>query len=241
MERECFIEVAAMEDKHWWYVSRRHILRKVLDFINLDIGCDILEAGCGSGGNLKLFSFYGNLFAMELDDDARTVANNRRIIKVEKGSLPYNIPFDNKRFDIIAILDVLEHIDDDLATLRALRNRLKDDGKLLVTVPAYQFLWSTLDVVGCHKRRYLQSTLKKLICKAGFSIFYSTYFNTILFPLILAIRFVDRIFRKKNTSYPNPPKIINSLLTKIFSCERFFIPRISLPFGVSILIIAQAD
>ncbi len=242
MEPEYYTQIALLEKGHWWYLGRRKILAKALDYLNIKKGCDILEVGCGSGGNLELLSQYGNIHAIEMYDDARLRSNKRNIVKVEEGALPDSIPFGEKCFDIIAVLDVLEHIDDDFASLTTIRNRLKNDGKLLLTVPAYHFLWSNIDDLNHHKRRYVMRRLECLMQRAGFSVVYSTYFNTILFPAICAVRLITGITGKEfsaNTEMPSD--FINSLLTGIFSLEQFFVPRISLPFGVSILVVAQVE
>lgn len=242
MDQEYYLEMAAAEDEHWWFVARRRIIERVLDSLRLDGENDILEVGCGSGGNLQLLSQYGNVYGTDPGATAIEVANKRKIAQVESGALPDNLPFGAKRFDLIAMLDVLEHIDDDLASLNALRKRLKPNGKLLLTVPAYQFLWSKHDVFFHHKRRYLRSQVEWAIDKSGFHVTYSTYFNTILFPVVAATRLMNNIIGKENSSdIKMPPKILNTMLTWIFGSESLFIPRISFPYGVSILVVAQVD
>jgi SAM-dependent methyltransferase len=229
-----------METSHWWYVARRKILVKVLHSLKLENERDILEIGCGSGGNLELLSMYGNVFAMEMDDGARERAEKRQIGIIRKGSVPDFNPFENKRFDLIAMLDVLEHIEDDQTVLLSLHNILRRNGKLLITVPAFPFLWSKLDEVNLHKRRYVRSTLIRLVHHAGFAVGYSTYFNALLFPFIIMIRLMNRAIARQNMiDGEEITGRINTFLSRIFSLEIFLIPRFSLPFGVSLLIIAQ--
>jgi len=240
MEKAAYIEMYLNEDRHWWFVARRKIIEKILSCYFQDKReRKILEIGCGTGGNLELLSTYGKLHAIEIDDKALAMASKRGFGHVVKGSLPDDIPF-NGDFELICMLDVLEHIDDDLGALESVRKRLNPGGKALITVPAYRFLWSEHDVVLHHKRRYEKKELIELVQKSGFRIIYSTYFNTLLFPAIAVIRFMKKVHGKeRGTDVSMPDKAINSLLTAIFSAERFFAPWISLPFGTSILILAE--
>ena len=241
MEREFYLTMQRYEDHHWWTVSRRAIIKGVLNhYFNCSNFERILEIGCGSGGNLGLFSAYGDVYAIEPDDEARKIAQGRQLAKVRKGSLPNDIPFECD-FDLICLLDVLEHVDDDLLALRSINNKLRPGGKVLVTVPAYQFLWSGIDVAAHHKRRYMLGQLMRVMQEAEFKLLYSTYFSMFLFPIIGGIKYLNKILAKK----PGPsdvgilPSFINTSLIYIFSSERFLIPKISLPFGASIMIVAQ--
>lgn len=240
MDPQTYIEMASVEEEYFWFVARRRIISQVLDHLRPKPGSDILEIGCGTGGNLNLLARYGNIYASESDAGARKLADKRNVVKVEHGCLPNNIPFGDKSFDIIAMFDVLEHVDDDIGALRSLYKRLKSTGLFILTVPAYQFLWSHHDVVNHHKRRYLRSNLEKLLQTVGFSVIYSTYFNTIFFPIVLIVRFVNNLLRRRSgTDIKMPPRVINALLTKIFAAESRVIPQISLPYGVSILVVAR--
>lgn len=227
------------EDHHWWFTARRKIIQKIFSSYFPGSAGSILEVGCGTGGNLEFLSTYGDIHGMELDDEALAMANSRKICQVRKGFLPDNIPFEQS-FDLICMFDVLEHINDESTALRAIRRKLNQGGKILITVPAYKFLWSAHDVAHQHKRRYRKGQMLRLIQKAGFKVIYSTYFNSVLFPVIATIRIVNNIFgRESGTDVTMPSKIMNNLLMKIFAGERFFMPGLSLPFGVSILIMAE--
>lgn len=242
MKTSLYQEIHAFEDVHWWFVSRRLILRRILDrFYLRPEAAKVLELGCGSGGNLKMLQKYGSLQAMELDDQARAWANARKLCQVEKGKLPHEMPF-NDKFDLICMLDLLEHIDDELATLRVVRERLKENGLLVITVPAFQFLWSRHDEVNLHIRRYHQKRLLEKCRQAGLRVEYSTYFNTFLFPLVAAVRLLNNLLgREAGSDIKLPPTAANKFLTWLFSSERFFLPRFSFPCGVSILLVAGRD
>ena len=240
MEQEFYQEYATAEREHWWFVARRQIIEKILKSLHLNPKSDILEVGCGPGGNLEMLSKFGNLFALESDTGAREVANSRKILQVAHGTLPGNIPFGKQRFDLIAMFDVLEHIDDDVAVLDALYERLRPNGVLLLTVPAYMFLWSHHDVVNQHKRRYMRGQLTRLAKNRGYLVTYATYFNTLLFPVVLAVRLLEKLLNKnEGNDVGMPPKAANTLLRYIFGSERFLLPHIRLPFGVSILVVAR--
>lgn len=244
MEKILFLETCKWEDEHWWFIARRNIFKKILDkYIGnfpKDLNeIDILEIGCGTGGNLPLLSSYGRLNAIEVDATARQLAQKRAICPVDYGRLPDDISLD-KKFNLICLLDVLEHLADDTEALLSIKGYLKSNGYILLTVPAYKFLWTNHDVLNHHKRRYTKKTLQTVIQKAGFSICYLTYFNTLLFPFIVFKRFLNKIlFNKMESDVDMPNKFLNRTLLSIFSLEAIFIPRISFPFGVSLLAVLK--
>jgi SAM-dependent methyltransferase len=243
MDKDFYLRYASFEDQHWWFVGRRAIVDKVIRNLTLPKNPKILEAGCGTGGNLSMLARYGRVSAMELDDVACKIANERQVTQVRLGNLPSRIPFTDE-YDLIAILDVLEHLDDDLAALLALHAKLKPGGWLLITVPAYQFLWSQHDEINHHKRRYLLRGLRQVVRKTGFSIHYSSYFNTFLFPIIAGVRCVKKLLRFESNSVGDsdltlPSKPVNQILSLLFASERHLVGRVVLPFGVSILLLAQ--
>lgn len=152
-----YSEMFANEDRHWWFCARRKMVKKILDsffqIADQNAPARILEIGCGTGGNLELLSTYGAMYAVEPNTEAREMANSRNVCLVRPGSLPDDIAFEEK-FDLICALDVLEYVDDDLAAIQAIHNLLTPNGKLLLAVPAYMFLWSYHDIAVENKRRY---------------------------------------------------------------------------------------
>lgn len=242
VETDVYRIAADVEKEHWWFCGRRTVLRSVLNKLlsSGDVPRRILEVGCGNGGNLPLLAEYGQVTAVELDDRARARAAECGIAQVEKGWLPDGLPYKEPTFDLILALDVIEHVDDDLGSIRALREILNPNGMLLITVPAYQWLWSEHDEVAHHKRRYNLAQCKQLLAEGGFNTSYATYFNSLLFPL--AVPHVK--FRKyfSNDAYGAlrvPPPFINRLLLSTFELESRLIPDVSIPYGISILICAS--
>ena len=242
MDPAYYLEMHANEDHHWWFVARRRIVERVLDRLPPVGGRPrVLEAGCGTGGNLALLAKYGELHALELDAEARRLANQRGIVAVAEGHLPDGIP-EPGPYTLICALDVLEHLRDDGAALRALANELAPGGRLLVTVPAYRFLWSHHDVVTHHERRYLRPELTARVEAAGLRVLHASYFNTFLFPVIWAVRAIHRLLRRRGGSDVRMPSpLANAVLTSVFGAERRLVPRMRLPFGVSILVVAEKD
>lgn len=243
MEPSIYTLMATLEENHWWFSARRAIAENIIRQLRLPLDARILDAGCGTGGNLAMLSRYGQVHGMELDDQARQMANAKGFAQVLSGRLPDEVPYQQEQFDLIALLDVLEHVEDDRNTLGVLGSLLKPGGYLLISVPAFPFLWSTHDEVHHHKRRYFLSDLKSKLENAGLEITYASYFNTILFPLIFGARLLGKLRTNKRESgdLTMPHPLINRLLFAVFSSERFVLGRWSLPFGVSAIAVARKE
>lgn len=242
MEREAYLELAATEESHWWYLGRRAVLTSILSRMDLPPNARILEIGCGTGGNLEMLAAFGKVRGMEMDAAARELAaqKSQNRVEIRAGACPNDIPFAGEQFDLICLFDVLEHIAEDEETLSALHGLLAPGGKLLITVPAYPWLWSAHDVFYHHKRRY---TRKELIAKArdaGLSIRRASHFNACLLPLAVAGRLKDRIFRTSTTCGTKMlPAPVNFAFGTIFGAERFLLRGCNLPFGLSLLAILE--
>jgi SAM-dependent methyltransferase len=241
MDHQVYRRMAAIEDEQWWFVARRRILASVLSSQSgLPRPARILEAGSGTGGNLRMLSWFGQVMAFEPDSEARALARRRGPFDVRAGWLPDEIPFDPGSFDLIAALDVLEHLDDDEAALRALAAQLRSGGMLLVTVPAFPFLWSKHDDEHHHRRRYGRKVLVDRVFGAGFTPIYVTFFNTFLFPLVAGVRLCKAAFGLHGMpDDTSPPHVVNRSLTAVFASERHLLGRVRFPFGVSLLLLAR--
>lgn len=240
MDHNYYQHTASIQDKHWWYEARRRLLKTLLKNLNQKAPVELLEAGCGCGSNLKTLQEFGSVDGFELFSDAATYSQKQNAdTTILTGSLPDNIPFE-KTYDIIGAFDVIEHIDDDIASLKSLGKHLKPQGHLIVTVPAYQWLWSQHDEINHHKRRYNKTSLKHAIEAAGLEIHKLSYYNCFLFPLALAFRGLEQVTKKQPSETISLPKsnLTNTLLMKIFESEKYLLPHINLPFGLSLIAIA---
>jgi SAM-dependent methyltransferase len=240
MERETYDRMAEIDGEHWWFVARRRIVAALIDaHARPKPGGRILEVGAGTGSNLALLQRYGKVDAIEPDDGARALATERSGIPIKGGLLPDGVALDDGAYDLIVLLDVLEHIPDDAGTLRALAPKIARGGRMLVTVPAVPWLWSAHDAAHHHQRRYTADGLTRLFAANGYRIVHATHFNTLLFPLIVAARAAGKLMRREGGDDAMPPPAINALLTAIFRSERHWVGRRSVPFGVSLAVVVE--
>lgn len=238
MNPSAYLEMANTEASHWWFSGRRTILSKIIENLNLPPNAKILEIGCGTGGNLDMLAKFGEIFALEMDANALAIASKKtnNLYDIRAGHCPDNIPHYNQPFDLICMFDVLEHIDKDTETLIAAKQLLAKNGRILLTVPAYQWLWGAHDEYLHHKRRYLLRNLQEIARESGLTPIKLSYFNTLLFPLAVIVRLKEKIFRSANASGAKVPfEPLNSILRAIFSFERNIILSSNLPFGVSLI------
>lgn len=240
MERAVYDRMAEIDEVHWWFTARRKIIDKVIRTrIVPPANARILEVGCGTGSNLALLKRFGTLEAIEPDDTARAFSAKRGGIQIQGGLLPDGVTLDDNAYDFIAMLDVLEHIPDDRISLEALRPKLRQGGKLLLTVPAIPWLWSAHDEAHHHKRRYTANALAKVVTATGYRITYQSYFNTVLFPLVALARGVGKLTGKEGGDDAMPPAPINTVLGALFSAEAAWLGRFSFPVGVSLILVAE--
>ena len=241
MDAKAYREMAALEDRHWWFVARRRIIDALLGRLPLPPRARVLEIGCGSGGNLAMLARHGRLSAGEYDAEARRRASARKIAeRVAACELPAVFPFDDEVFDLIVMFDVLEHIEDDAASLAAVRRHLAADGWLVLTIPAFPFLWSAHDTYNRHVRRYTRAALIERLRNSGFAPTYLSFFNFWLFPLVVLVRAIKKIRQLKYAGdLSMPPPLVNNLLASLFASERVAMGRFPLPFGVSLIVAAR--
>jgi SAM-dependent methyltransferase len=238
MERSAYAEMAAIDEGHWWYRARRRIVAEMITrYIKPTKGFSIAEIGCGTGSNLPVLEKFGHLTAVEPDAQARLYAAKRSRATIVQGRLPHELPLIDSSLDLAVMLDVLEHVDDDVAALKAVAAKLKPGARFLLTVPALPVLWSPHDVEHHHKRRYTAGSLRAVMAKAGMKIEMMSYFNTLLFPLIAGIRWIKNLTGNKEVDTGMPSAWLNRALEGIFAFERTMIGRLPMPVGVSLVVI----
>lgn len=230
-----------IQKKHWWFVTRKNI---VLDFIDRymvkEDKIKILDIGCGSGLMLNALEELGKTYGMDMSDEA--ISFSREIFngRVEKGALPDQLPYQHNYFDLVTALDVIEHIDNDVDSIRAIRSLLLHGGKCIFTVPAYMFLWSAHDEMNEHKRRYTLTELNNKLVKAGFTVEKISYYNTFLFPVVYLVRMLNNILGRDGASdMDTPGRAVNYFLNKVFGFEKHLLRYFNLPFGVSVIAVVS--
>jgi SAM-dependent methyltransferase len=246
MDPTAYEQMAAVEDRHWWFVGRRHIVKTFLQQLRLRHGSQILEVGCGTGGNLQMLAQFGKVHAVECHEPAAAWARAKSSgqVDIRTGAFPDEVSFDGRRFDLICMFDVLEHIDDDVAALRALLPTLCEGGKVVLTVPAYPSLYGPHDKLLHHRRRYTRRGLFEVVERAGLRVAHHTHFNALLLPVALLMRWKDRLFPPAvgalgaaGTAVPSA--LINRVLTLVFGMEACFLARMRFPAGLSILCVLE--
>ena len=235
MERAVFDRKAEQDEVHWWYVARREILRDLIAReVRLPPDARILEIGCGTGHNFDMLKAFGRLDAVEVDSAARGLASRRLGHAVGDAPLPELTGIPDGTYHLIALLDVLEHVDADRESLRSIATKLAPGGRILVTVPAYQWMWSAHDLAHHHKRRYSKRGLRAAIEGAGLRVERIGYFNSLLFPLAAAVRLAGKLTGKTESDDKLPPAPLNTLFRAIFGAERHLVGRLPFPAGVSL-------
>jgi SAM-dependent methyltransferase len=241
MERIVYDRMAELDERHWWYRARRRVLRELIRRrIPLPERARILEIGCGTGHNLMMLREFGEADAVEIDAAAREIASRRLGRPVMDAPLPTLTGVSEGAYDLVALLDVLEHVAEDRAALESIARRLAPGGRLLLTVPAHPWMWSAHDVVNHHLRRYTKRALREVIVASGLRLDFISPFNSLLFPLAAAARLAGRVTGKEDGDDRLPPAPVNALFERIFGLERYLLGRLPFPPGVSFVAIASA-
>jgi 2-polyprenyl-3-methyl-5-hydroxy-6-metoxy-1,4-benzoquinol methylase len=222
----------AAENSHPWYRARLIFVQGVLRFLGSS-EASILDFGCGSGAALEVCKNNGFQKITGLDvSDYCVSATERRGIKARK--IDTDIPTLEELYDLIICLDVLEHLEDDLGYLKMFKSHLKENGRILVSVPAHQFLWSHHDVVNHHFRRYSKSSFRSVVDQSQLRLVDIRYWNSVFFPLFIFSRILSKVQKDLNPNeFSSPPKLISSFLYFILKQEalcKFFgkIPGLSI-------------
>jgi SAM-dependent methyltransferase len=234
----------ALDERHWWYRGRRAVLDAVLSRIELPPPREarLLDAGCGSGRTLDELARRGDARGIELNPLGAQAARARGH-GVQEAPVE-DIPHENESFDLVTCLDVIEHTDDDVASLRELARVTKRDGRLIVTVPAHPRLWSRHDELNGHRRRYTRATLRTAASEGGWVVTRETGFNVAYLPFAALVRMT----RRRETSETSAselnltPERLNPALELPLKAEAALIRRgYDLPPGLSLLAVLRKD
>jgi len=231
-------------EKDWWFVGRRKIILAILEqYLGSRSDLKILDVGCGEGDTSLSLSQFGTVYGLDFNAPFLRMAQDRGLHNVVLGSA-FELPFLREAFDLITILDVIEHIQDDVGVLLALKKVLKKDGIIFVSVPAFQFLWSEHDIAISHVKRYNNKELSKTLIKAGLKSERSTYAISLPFPLVVIYKVLTRFKKSKQppqTTHLALPKIINNFLMQVLSLESKIIRNRNLAFGISLMSITKTS
>jgi SAM-dependent methyltransferase len=224
-------------DTYWWYCARREIMVGIIER-HLPAGARIIDLGCGNGAITALLRDRGykttaaDISPIALEDCAR---RGLEVIDLRDRPLP------ERSADCVILGDVLEHVPDDVALIADARKSLVPGGILLITVPAFEFLWSGEDFISRHYRRYRRGQLISALQAAGFNKIWASYYNTLLFPVIVGIILMKRIFRPREmykSDLAPLPDSLNQFLYNVFRSETWILKRVTLPIGASIIAVA---
>jgi SAM-dependent methyltransferase len=244
MERHTYAIMYEVEGAHWWFAGRRRILEsfvaRIVAGLNLkDRPARILDVGCGTGANLEMLAQFGEAEGVDVSEDALRFCRARGLTKVKLGAAE-QLPYEDASFDLVTALDVVEHLDDDAAGLREMRRVLRPDGRALLFVPAFMWLWGVQDDVSNHRRRYTLPELRERVRAAGFEVERATYANLTFFAPILAGRLLMRATGARPASENNiNVSALNGLFGHLFGAERFWLRHLNFPFGVSAVCVAR--
>lgn len=238
MRKYLYRDLYELEEKHWWHLSKRQELIGLVKWLKLK-NANLLEIGCGTGKNLEVLGKFGEIWGLDNSKEAISFCKRRGLNNLVLGNAE-KIPFSSRKFDLIILLDVLEHTDD-VKCINEIYRVLASNGYLIITVPSFTWLWSQWDVVLEHKRRYKKHELMSKLELGGFKIAKISYVYSFLVLPVVVIRFIkSKIFKD---TYPSDFKLggsfSNWLFLQLCNIERVIRLKIELPFGTSIICLAQ--
>jgi len=250
MEPSFYEDYYRHENGHWWFRWRFDLITRLVGSLGSGDDFRILDAGCGTGQMTKRLGAIGTAYGLDSAPEAIAFARSRGVERLAQGSITAP-PFANGAFDCVLALDVIEHVDDDFGILTSLLQILRPGGHLIVTVPAFDALWSEHDEINHHKRRYRARQLKTLIENAGFETDRVTYCNTVMYVPVFVTRKAKNLVRTLNlrrglepseelqSDLGDYPPVVNDALFRVMRGENRLMDRMNLPFGVSILAVAK--
>lgn len=246
MQHHTYSILRRVEENHWWFVGRRKIIESFLKRIvpgsakaGQHAPLNILDVGCGTGANLEMLAQFGEAQGVDVATEALSFCRQRGLKNVKQGEAE-SLPYPDGSFDLVTGLDVVEHLDDDIAGLKEVHRVLRADGYALFFVPAFMFLWGVQDDISHHRRRYTMAQFKDVVRRAGFKVEHSTYVNISFFAPILAGRLLMRATGLRPASENNITiGFLNGVMGKLLGAESLALRYVNFPFGVSIICVAR--
>ena len=243
MKKAEYARMAEREQTYWWHIGRFRIMESYLGLATRGVDkkkTKILNIGCGTGGTIKVLEQFGTVENVDVSVDAIKLMKKAgySVTKVDGIKLPYK----NNSFDIVGAFDVLEHIDNDVDALKEWQRVLKPGGKVVLTVPAYSWLWSEHDTSLHHHRRHTRKGVKQRSVEAQLVPKKISYAIVFSLPLVVGFRWLNKLLGRKTdgeTSYVNVPEWVNSIFSNLLFIEAWFHKYIMFPFGTSVVAILE--
>lgn len=248
MQEQLYADIYHAETTHWWFCARRHIVAKMIEtFAVRRRPLLIADIGCGMGSTSQMLTKFGRVLAMDYSPTALAFSLQRGLTGLVAAALP-NLPCPDNTFDVACALDVIEHLDDDQSAIREILRVCKPGGLIVITVPAYQWLWSEHDDINEHKRRYTRRMLLERIGCLDVKLLKLSYMNTFLSLPVIVYRMWKNLWpatgRKKKSPRSDVfavPPLVNRILTRTFAAESICLKHGNLPFGTSLICVARKD
>ncbi|MBI5728701.1 MAG: class I SAM-dependent methyltransferase [Candidatus Magasanikbacteria bacterium] len=240
MNVEAYGVLYKVEKEHWWTRVRARLLRLLVKRYFIHSGnLKILDVGCGTGLNSKLLESFGTVYSLDVSEEALRFCSEQRLKNLYRGEAN-SLPFGDGNFDLVIALDVFEHLKDDQGATQEIKRVLKPGGIFICFVPAFSFLWSAHDEYLMHQRRYDKKSLEALFV-SGWTKNKVSYFNFFLFPPIVFMRFIIKLFKLKDKDSFERLSTLNAVFYAIFKAELPLLRLIDFPFGVSLLAVYQKN
>lgn len=240
MQKYLYGDLYDLEESHWWHMSKRRVVINCIQNYLKKKNTKILDIGCGTGKNLEGLKKFGMAYGLDNSKEAIAFCKKRGLKNLKLGKAE-KIPFKSNSFNIITLLDLLEHTDDN-KTLQEVYRVLEKNGLLIITVPAFSWLWSDWDKVLHHKKRYNKNDVINILKKNNFTVVYITYLYSFLVLPALIIRRIKQKFSQKK-EYTSDFRLSNNFLNWIMNyltkIEFQIAQKVPIPIGTSILIVAK--
>ncbi len=238
MRLDLYEDLYIQEEKHWWHISKRIAVAQMLDAYVHTEKPKILDIGCGAGKTMEMLSRFGTVWGLDKSKAALSFCKKRGYFMHLVHGEAATTGFQDNFFDVITMLDVLEHTEEN-ATLRETKRILKAGGLMIITVPAYQWLWSTWDEVLNHKKRYTKRSIETVVKKHGFTVLRSSYMYSFLVLPVYIFRKLKAMKKTYQSDFSTNPPLINLLFTLLSNIERFFVVKGWIPFGTSLMLVCK--